>query len=156
MKDLLKDFLETSRDRIKTPITGSFALAFLLWNWRPILVLLLSDSSIENKIKHIDKNYCGYWALLAPLLIAIFYTLLVPYLTMIIERMTLGAIKGQRYNKKVLDKLEEEQNRISQEYELMKASREFEIEQIKSGQRSINELSERIASLEAKLQASKN
>ena len=50
MKDLIKDFLEASRDRIKTPITGSFALAFILWNWRPILILLFSGKSIEDKM----------------------------------------------------------------------------------------------------------
>ena len=79
MKDLLKDFLETSRDRIKTPITGSFALAFILWNWRPILILLLSDNSIEDRIKYINKNDCNVEALLIPLAIAVGYVTLVLY-----------------------------------------------------------------------------
>ncbi|KAF2518269.1 hypothetical protein E0W68_09600 [Flavobacterium salilacus subsp. salilacus] len=144
MKDLIKDILETSRDRIKTPITGSFALAFLLWNWRPLLILLFSDSSIEDKIKHIDKNYCTTWALLVPLMIALFYITLVPYIMVYLEFFTKRAIKVRKMHKAELTISDLDNN-------IEFAKKQFELEQAKNGYKEISTLNNRIANLELDL-----
>ncbi|NDI99570.1 hypothetical protein GWA97_10835 [Flavobacterium sp. LaA7.5] len=145
MKDLIKDILETSRDRIKTPITGSFALAFLLWNWRPILVLLLSDNSIEDKIKHIDKNYCNYWALLIPLVIAVVYVIAVPYIMAGLEWLTKIAIEKRKSHKGA-------QSLFDLKITKKIAKEEFELTQVRSGQRDISELNDRIAELNTQIE----
>lgn len=62
--DLIKDLIDTSKERIKTPIAGAFTLALLIYNWRPIVLLFSSKMSIEDTIDRIDKNYCDSYAIL--------------------------------------------------------------------------------------------
>lgn len=145
MKDLIKDILETSRDRIKTPITGSFALAFILWNWRPILILLFSGKSIEKKIDLIDKHHCDVWVLLAPLLIAIGYIVLIPYIMAELEKATKKAIERRKKHKAELIESDLDNDIII-------AKKQFELEQARSGQRDIGELNDRIEELNIQIE----
>lgn len=149
MKELIKDIIETSRDRIKTPITSSFAIAFLIYNWRPLIILLFSNSSVEDKIIKIDEKYCDIWALLFPLLIAVIYVVLVPYIMMGLEYCTKKAIKGRKKHKANLT-ISDLDNYI------IVAGKQFELEQVKSGQRDISELNERINELNNQIETQNN
>lgn len=57
LSELLKDIIDTSKDRVKNPITGAFILTFLVYNRKPILYFLLSDQSVERRINVITKHY---------------------------------------------------------------------------------------------------
>ena len=124
MKDLLKDIIESSRDRVKTPITGSFILAFVIYNWRPILYLIFSDVTIEDKIDHINKTYCDIWALIGPLGIAIVYVAIVPYIMMGLEYCTKKAVEGRKTHKST-------QKLFDLKIEKDIAVEEFQIERLK-------------------------
>lgn len=89
--ELFKDLIEASRERIKTPIAGAFTISFLLYNWRPIVILLSSELPVEQNIKHIDADYANRYAVIFPFLIAFFYTIFVPILGLIIDNLLVFA-----------------------------------------------------------------
>jgi hypothetical protein len=97
--EFIKDFTDSAKDRIKTPITGSFTLAFIVYNWMPLSILLFSKSSIEYKIAFINMEYCNVWALIIPLVVAIVYVIGVPYIMMGLEKATRVALKGRKEHK---------------------------------------------------------
>ena len=140
MKDLLKDIIESSRDRVKTPITGSFILAFVIYNWRPLLYLIFSNVTIEDKIDNINKTYCDIWALVGPLGIAIVYVAIVPYIMMGLEYCTKKAVEGRKTHKST-------QKLFDLTIEKDIAVEEFQIEKIKTGQKEISDLNDKVNSL---------
>ena len=86
MKELLKSFLKTTEERIKNPFIGSFITSWILFNWKPILYLIFSSKDIEQKILYIETTFTIIWCLLIfPLLSAIFYVLILPYLNLLFD-----------------------------------------------------------------------
>lgn len=96
--DLLKDIIDTSKERVKTPISGAYLLAFLLWNWRPIALLLFEKVTITQKIIVINNDYCNKWAILGPLLLGLFFTVGIPYLMALIDWALMPAKKMRLKN----------------------------------------------------------
>ncbi|MBF4519117.1 hypothetical protein IRZ71_22415 [Flavobacterium sp. ANB] len=80
--DLIKSTLDSSKERLKNPIVGSYICAFVIFNWRPILLLAFSDEKIENRIKAVDLYYSPwYWiiiSIITPIAISLVYTFLIP------------------------------------------------------------------------------
>lgn len=101
--EVLKDVLEASKERIKTPIAGAFTIVFLLYNWRPIVLLFSSQNPIEKSIIYIDKNFIGRDTVLIPFLIALIYSIIVPIVGLLLD-MFLVFVKRKRleiiYNNK--------------------------------------------------------
>jgi hypothetical protein len=86
MKELFKSFLKTTEERIKNPFIGSFITSWILFNWKPILYLIFSSKDIEQKILYIETTFTIIWCLLIfPLLSAIFYVLILPYLNLLFD-----------------------------------------------------------------------
>lgn len=83
--DLLKDILDTSKERVKTPISGAYIFAFIIWNWRPIALLLFEKTTITQKIIVINHEYCNLSAIIYPFLLGLFFTIVIPYLMSIID-----------------------------------------------------------------------
>lgn len=96
--DLIKSLIDSSKERIKTPITGAFIISFIAYNWKAILFLLFSTSAIEDKLAFISYKYCSLSALLWPIAIAIAYSILVPYLMMFIESVNKKAKQKRQIN----------------------------------------------------------
>lgn len=101
--EFLKDLNDTAKERLKTPISGAFFFSFLLYNWRPIFLLLFSEASIEDKIIVINREHYNWENLLYPILLALIYTIVVPMLSVIIEKVLFSTkkarIKGIYYSK---------------------------------------------------------
>lgn len=107
LAELIKDMMDSAKDRVKTPITGAFMITFILYNWRPIFFLMFSEASIEDKIVVINYEYCSIWKVINPLLIALIYTIGIPYLMFYLEKFTKKAVAGRKSHKgglKLLDK----------------------------------------------------
>lgn len=142
--ELIKSFAETSRERIKTPITGSFMLTFILYNWRPLVLLMFSNSSIEERIATINAEYCTIWSILIPLLIAALYVAGVPYLMMVLEKAS-GYALTNRKRYKSIQKVED----LKLLEEVLKL--ELNNERIRSGKEDIKELNNKVEDLNSKL-----
>ncbi|MFH7014655.1 hypothetical protein [Flavobacterium sp. FlaQc-47] len=140
LADLIKDFIDTTKERLKTPISGAFLWSFIIFNWRPIVLLLFSNTSIENKIIVINHEYCNFWALFFPFFIALFYTILVPKLMLQIDK-SLIETKEERINNIYLEK----EHLVDKKTTL--ASKEFLLKSAESGNKEIQELLDQIESL---------
>lgn len=99
MKELIKSFFESSRERIKNPLIGTFAISWVLINWKPIFILFLSDLTIEKRIHEIELNHTSLkYNLILPLIIALIYVIILPYLMWLIDELIKKSIKGRKGN----------------------------------------------------------
>lgn len=99
MKELIKSFFESSRERIKNPLIGTFAISWVLINWKPIFILFLSDLTIEKRIQEIEINHTSLkYNLILPFIIALIYVILLPYLMWLIDELIKKSIKGRKGN----------------------------------------------------------
>ncbi|SOD15133.1 hypothetical protein [Pedobacter xixiisoli] len=86
MKELLQSVFKTTEERIKNPFIGAFFTSWIIFNWKPIFFTFFSSKNIEEKIKFIDDNFSSTNNLLIfPLIAAIFYVLVLPYISLIID-----------------------------------------------------------------------
>jgi len=139
--DLIKDFIDNAKERIKNPISGAFLWSFILYNWRPIFVLIFSNKSIEDKITVINHTYCNSWAIGGPIILAFIYTLLIPLIMVLIDK-SLAPLKKMRISYNY-------DSKIHTNYQKIKlATEEVILKDIMSGNRSQQELLDRINTLE--------
>ncbi len=81
--DISKSIKASLYDRVTSPLFGAFAISFLFWNYKTVLILFSSMSALE-KIDYIENTiYKGYWALtlnggVFPLLSAILFIFIYP------------------------------------------------------------------------------
>ena len=143
--DFLKDIYDTGKERIKTPITGAYTLAFVIYNWRPIFLLLFSDAIMEDKIVVINNEYCVWQSVLFPLGIAVIYVVGVPYIMLALEEISFTAATKRKTNKRKikLDDLILAEEILNQEYING---------QIKIGNKSAETLTQEINSLKSQIE----
>ncbi len=138
--DLIKDLIDTSKERLKTPISGAFIWSFLIYNWRPVTVLLFSKISVEDRIYIIDQEYCNVWVIVAPIFIALIYTIGVPFIMMIIDR-TLVYVKKERLKKIYTTKGDEV------DFKITLASKILDLKNAESGNKEKQDLLDKITEL---------
>lgn len=146
--NLLKDIIDSAKERVKTPISGAFIWSFTLWNWRPIFLLLYSDASIEDKIVVINNEYCSFWALFFPLCLAFFYVLVVPKIMVLINEDLEPTIK-----KRVEGFYSLKTHSASQKKVL--AGIEYDLKNIENGSKQIEDYLEEIESLKETIELQK-
>jgi len=89
MKEFLQSILKSAEDRIKNPFVGTFITSWIIFNWKPIIFIIFSNRSIEGKINFIKDNYSDIWSYLwLPLISAIFYIAILPYISFVFEYLT--------------------------------------------------------------------
>ncbi|WP_339888642.1 hypothetical protein [uncultured Flavobacterium sp.] len=145
MIEFFKGLLEASRDRLKNPILGTYSISFILFNWRPLLFLMFSKASIEDKIIVTNSLYCSWGALLWPLLITIIIAFGVPYFMLLVDIALVKSKKDRR-------RIRHDEQIISLDEQITIATKEFEIQSRKSGTKTIELLQDSISSLEIEKQ----
>lgn len=93
--DLFKEMMDTSKERLKTPLTGAFIWAFMCYNWKPLTYLIFSEMNIEEKIYIISKDYSSFERIWHPILFAFLIILFVPVVTVVIE-MLMRIVSNQK------------------------------------------------------------
>ena len=82
LSDIRKYFLH----RLRNPILAPFSVAWIVSNWRLVFFLLFSEKGIEEKITYVEETYLDVLHLLIyPLVFALFYALVLPWVHLIIE-----------------------------------------------------------------------
>lgn len=94
--DLIKSLLDSSKERIKTPIVGGFMIAFFFFNWRVLAVLFFSNATVEDRIIVINYEYLRVMDYVWPFIIAIVYSIGVPYLMKWIDDRLVGVKNARR------------------------------------------------------------
>lgn len=99
MRELLNTFLDTTKERIKNPFIGAFIFSFVAFNWKPIFVILFASQTIQEKIKIVESEYTGLlYNLWLPILFALFYVLILPYIMWLFDRIASKAVVGRKEN----------------------------------------------------------
>lgn len=85
-KSMIQEWLQSIRahidDRLSNPVLGPFAVAWVVSNWKLVLILLFSEYPMEVKIGIVESNYVNVWTMLIyPLVFAAFYALCLPWCT---------------------------------------------------------------------------
>ena len=128
MIETLQNLKQTINERIKNPFIGAFFISWVIINWRPIFIILFSHDEIYNKIGVIDKNYSDWHNyFLWPILIAIFYIIILPYLMALFEFLVSFSQKfrdGNYANIKILE-LKNQNKILIQQVENEKAINDF-------------------------------
>ena len=77
MIELIKEFKESLKGRIKNRFTGTLIITLITFNWKSVAVILFSSETIESRIhyiKHVYPNDKLYLNILIPLLLSVLYT----------------------------------------------------------------------------------
>jgi hypothetical protein len=84
LKEIGNDLRTQFRERLSSPLIGSFAISWLIWNYR-LLAVLFSNLSVVERFKYIDTVlYPTPWStwiskLIGPLACALAYIFIYPY-----------------------------------------------------------------------------
>ncbi|MFY0481654.1 hypothetical protein ACI6PS_03540 [Flavobacterium sp. PLA-1-15] len=140
MREFIKSLVDSYSERIKNPLLGSFTISFILFNWRPIFILLFSDEIMESKIQIIDTYYCNVWAMIIPFIVAVLYVIALPYINLFIGRI-LGYSNTEKY------KIKEKTIDNNMGLRKKQALNERELADLRAGTSEINELKSLIEAL---------
>jgi hypothetical protein len=141
MNDFFQSILEASKDRLKNPVLGTYSISFILFNWQPISILLFSRKTIEEKITSIDLTYYSWETFLWPSLITIIIIFTPPFF-MLLADIALNKVKNKRIE------IRHNEKTINLDNQIIIATKEFEIQNRKSGTKTIETLQETISILE--------
>lgn len=144
--DLFKDIIETSKERVKNPISGAYVLSFTLWNWRPISLLFFENTTITQKIIVINAEYCKASAIIGPLFLGIFFTIGIPYIMALID-LLLAPAKKWRLENVYKSKKEVLNNQI------LLVDKELELQDKKSRSKEKEDFELQIADLERRIES---
>jgi predicted RNase H-like nuclease (RuvC/YqgF family) len=82
LADLLKDIIDTSRERVKNHITGNYFIFWLAFNWKFILYLISSGNENAARRVYNASIYLDGYSFLFPLIASILF---VPVVTIVSE-----------------------------------------------------------------------
>jgi len=99
MTDILKSFFEASKERIKNPLIGTFAITWVLLNWKAVVILVFSGLTIEKRIDLIETSHTSLkYNLILPLAIAFFYVIALPYIMWLVDELIKKSSKERKDN----------------------------------------------------------
>lgn len=83
-KDIIESFKSQINERLASPLTGSFTIAWLIWNYKFIVILVSANSvtktfDLIHKICFPDLYAVALNGFLYPLMSALFYIFVLPY-----------------------------------------------------------------------------
>ncbi|PNW28930.1 hypothetical protein [Formosa algae] len=141
MTEVLNSFKDAAKDRIRNPFIGSFIFAWIAFNWKGIIYLILSKDTIESRIQVISQYFSPIkTTLIYPLLFSLFYILILPYMMWLFEEVYSTAVKARLNNKTKSDLDKIERN-------IQLARRRLELENVKADYKETQELNEQIEKL---------
>ncbi|EJR3400649.1 hypothetical protein [Escherichia coli] len=149
LKEYLSSTVNTAAQRVRNPVFGAFALSWCAFNWKSILYLLLSDSSIIDKITYISSNSSWKTVLAFPCFSAIILCGGMPWINNVISK----------WQAKPLDNYDSIENhrkakRIHRATRLqrLKAKHDVTYDKVKTGaEKDIQAMKERITESQARM-----
>ena len=100
MKEIFDSFIENSKERIKNPFIGAFIISWIAFNWKPILIILFSSKTIEERIEYVETNHIDiFYNLWIPLIFAVIYVSFLPYLMLLFDKISSKGLEGREFSK---------------------------------------------------------
>lgn len=145
MKEFLKNIFDNTLERVKSPFLGSFIISWIVYNWQAIVYFIRSKEDIEVILTTIGIEYNqsgSYTAWLIPLGFALFYVAILPYINLVLGKLSFfgkdllkaNAIKLKTNEYTAMIKLAEEQAKYEEaksEYKTIKEANQKQISLIK-------------------------
>lgn len=125
----------TAKERMANPFISSLVISFICINWKPVLYIILSKKSIEEKFDYIKEEFYGeqYFGFdnvkmyfILPILFTLFYLIVLPYIMDLIEEKLNNVNIKKSDRQHVLNKRKYTDN-------VKIAEAEYEIEVARSG-----------------------
>lgn len=116
------------------------------FNWKPILFIIFSDKDIERKINFIKDNYNDIWCYLwIPLVSAVFYIAILPYISFIFEYIT-------KFSHELRNKVNLEARNAALKLQIGVAQNEIRLEEEKTTYRERNSHNQLVENLQQQVQ----
>lgn len=88
------------RERLNNPILGPFTAGWLVFNWRPLAIILFGDMPMTGRISFVQMRYDDWSSILIfPLVFAVVYALIVPWVTLVVQWLQEYANSRRRNHK---------------------------------------------------------
>lgn len=98
--ELITELRGVTVERLRSPLLGAFVAGWLVANWKAVAVLMFSQLAIEDRIEFIDQHYLSLWHVLyAPMLFAVLFTALSPWVNFGVQVLQEFAISRRRMHK---------------------------------------------------------
>jgi len=96
MTDFFAQSLQAFQERMRTPWIGSILIAFLLWNWQPLLFLFASDTALLTRFTYF-KIHTGWCSLFfGPIATGLVFAALKPWISLFMDWLGAWAIHRSR------------------------------------------------------------
>ena len=137
MTDFFAQSLQAFQERMRTPWIGSILIAFLLWNWQPLLFLFASDTALPARFAYFDA-YTDWRNLFVGLIATgFFFAAAKPWISLLMDKLGAQAIHRSRLHADRLaayrrsKQLEQQQNLAKEEGQIENEVTDQVIERIK-------------------------
>ena len=140
LKEIFQSLIDGYKERTKSPLIGSFMISFFFFNWKYFAIIFYSEWAMHCRIEWIEEKYKFQYNFGIPLVISLFYVLILPYLNIFFEicLKKYTDFKTVKSNQLKIDKLKQK---------VIEAKEQRNIADAKAGTSEINNLNERNKSL---------
>ncbi|MDB0019706.1 hypothetical protein N9E07_05130 [Planktomarina temperata] len=96
MTDFFAQSLQAFQERMRTPWIGSILIAFLLWNWQPLLFLVASDTALVTRFTYFE-SHTGWCSLfVGPVIAGFLFAAAKPWISLVMDWLGAKAIHRSR------------------------------------------------------------
>jgi hypothetical protein len=81
MRDLFEQWVEAWSERIRSPVLGSLAIAFVVSNWKPLFFLLFAEAPVWLRIRYFEHHTDSNSLVWYPLAVGVIAALLIPWIS---------------------------------------------------------------------------
>ena len=137
MTDFFAQSLQAFQERMRTPWIGSILIAFLLWNWQPLLFLFASDTALPARFAYFDAYTDWRSLFVGPIATGFFFAAAKPWISLLMDKLGAQAIHRSRLHADRLaayrrsKQLEQQQNLAKEEGQIENEFTDQIIERIK-------------------------
>ena len=96
MTDFFAQSLQAFQERMRTPWIGSILIAFLLWNWQPLLFLFASDTALPARFAYFEIHTDWRSLFFGPLIAGFVFAALKPWISLGMDWLGAWAIHRSR------------------------------------------------------------
>ena len=102
MTDFFGQSLQAFQERMRTPWIGSILIAFLVWNWQPLLFLVARDTALRTRFTYfeIHTGWCSLF--FGPVIAGFVFAAAKPWITLSMDRLGAQAIHWNRLHADIL------------------------------------------------------
>lgn len=86
--DWIKEIVDASNSKIKSPILGSIILAFVGSNWKALFYLAFANADVSNKFEYFDENTWWYTLFAIPIIVGLLLSFFNPRIQLIALKLT--------------------------------------------------------------------